>query len=86
MRSAKPTISKPTAGYNGGEFERGYYRDYMTKNTLRFARCTLHRDGVDGQREGSRYLTLIPQGYPIESFPAEEAADFVCNDEEFWTM
>lgn len=86
LLAGEPVFENPTAGYNGGEFERDYYRDYMTKNTLRFSRCTLHRDGVDGHREGSRHLTLIPEGYPIENFPAEEVADFVYNDEEFWTM
>ena len=40
----------------------------MIKNTFRFARCTLNKEGVDGRTETSRYIELIPQGYPIENF------------------
>lgn len=81
-----PVFENPTASYNGTGFEKVYYRNYMTKNTFRFARCTLHKDGVDGQNEGSRYIELIPQGYPTEHFPESRKADFVENDLDFWQI
>ena len=58
----------------------------MTKNCFRFARSTLAKEGVDGRTETSRYIELIPQGYPIENFSEKKKADFVYNDIEFWQM
>ena len=58
----------------------------MTKNTFRFARCTLNKDGVDGRTENSRYIELIPNGYPIDKFPKNKKTEFVCNDIEFWKI
>lgn len=46
----EPVFENKTAGYNGGAFDKNYYRNYMTKNTFRFARCTLGKEGVDGQK------------------------------------
>ncbi len=82
----EPFFANSTADYNGTGFEKAYYRDYMVKNTFRFARCTLHQDGVDGRTENSRYIELIPLGYPIEHFPEKRKADFVDNDLAFWQM
>ncbi len=84
--TGKPIFENQTAGYNGGEFDKEYYRNYMTKNTFRFARPTLSKEGVDGRMENSRYIELIPQGYPIENFSEKRQADFVYNDTEFWVM
>ncbi len=58
----------------------------MTKNTFRFARSTLSKEGVDGRTENSRYIELIPQGYPPEKFSERKQADFVYNDKEFWEI
>ncbi len=82
----EPIFENQTAGHNGSEFDKEYVRNYMTKNTFRFARPTLSKEGVDGRAEGSRYIELIPQGYPIEKFPEKKQADFVYNDIEFWQM
>lgn len=82
----EPIFENPTAGYNGNEFDKEDHRRYMTKNTFRFARCTLNKDGVDGRTETSRYIELIPQGYPTENFSEDKKANFVYNDIEFWQM
>ncbi len=84
--AGEPIFENPDASYNGGAFDREFYRNYMTKNTFRFARCTLSREGVDGRTETSRYIHLIPSGYPTENFSEKQKADFVCNDAEFWGM
>lgn len=86
LLSDEPIYNNVTAGYNGGEFDMEDYRNYMTKNTFRFARNTLNKDGVDGPTENSRYIELIPLGYPIENFPESKQTNFVYNDVEFWKM
>jgi len=82
----EPIYENPTASYNGNGFAKDYNRDYMIKNTFRFARCTINEDGVDGKRKNSGYIELIPKGYPIETFPDDRKTDFVYNDIEFWKM
>lgn len=82
----EPIYENPTASYNGNGFDKGYNRDYMIKNTFRFARCTLNKDGIDGRTENSRYIELIPCDYPTENFSENRKKDFVYNDIEFWTM
>ena len=82
----EPVFENPTADYNGNGFAKEYHRNYMTKNTFRFARCTLNKDGVDGRTETSQYIELIPKGYPIDKFSEYKKAEFVYNDIEFWKM
>lgn len=82
----EPIFENQTADYNGTGFAKEYHRNYMIKNTFRFARCTLNKDGVDGYTETSRYIELIPQGYPIDNFSEKKKADFVYNDVEFWRI
>ncbi len=82
----EPIFENQTAGHNGGKFNKEYHRNYMTKNTFRFARPTFSKEGVDGRTNNSRYIELIPQGYPTENFPEKTQADFVYNDTEFWMM
>lgn len=86
LSAGEPIFANPTASHNGTAFAEDYYREYMTKNCLRFARCTLSQDGVDGQTAGSRYIELIPRGYPTEAFPEDKKANFVFNDTAFWQM
>lgn len=81
-----PIFENSSADYNGTGFEKEYYRNYMIKNTVRFARCTLSKEGVDGRTETSRYIELIPRDYPTEKFSENRKADFVYNDIEFWQM
>ena len=82
----EPIFENQTADYNGTGFAKEYHRNYMIKNTFRFACCTLNKEGVDGRTETSRYIELIPQGYPIENFSEKKKADFVYNDIEFWQI
>ena len=82
----EPIFENPTADYNGTGFAKEYHRNYMIKNTFRFARCTLNKEGIDGRTETSRYIELIPQGYPTDNFSEKKKADFVYNDIEFWQI
>lgn len=82
--SGEDIFANEKAAYNGMEFDREEHRAYMTKNTLRFARCTLHKEGVDGKTEFSDYIELIPKGYPADNF--KEKKSFVYDDIEFWKM
>ena len=85
-------ISFTSSGYYNFEpncvYEKDGYlcRDYMIKNMLRCARCTLSKGGVDGRSRGSEYITLIPKEYPTDQFPEEQKAGFVYNDLAFWCM
>lgn len=82
----EPFFGNPEANHNGEKFDKENYRNYMTKNTFRFARCTLNEEGIDGHTNRSRYIELIPLGYPTENFSEGRRADFVYNDLEFWQM
>lgn len=86
LLSDEPIYENPTADYNGTGFNKEYHRNYMIKNTFRFARCTLNKAAIDGRTICSRYIELIPKGYPIENFTKNKKADFVYNDIEFWEM
>ena len=86
LAAEEPIFENSSAGYNGAGFAKEHYRDYMIKNTFRFARCTLNKEGVDGRSEDSREIELIPRGYPTEKFSEHKKADFVYNDMEFWQM
>lgn len=82
----EPIIENSTASYNGNGFSKDYNRNYMIKNTFRFARCTLNKDGIDGRTEDSRYIELIPRDYPTENFSQKRKEDFVYNDNDFWRI
>jgi len=84
LLAEEPIYENPTAGYNGNGFNKEYNRNYMIKNTFRFARCTLSKDGVDGRTENSRYIELIPKNYSTDHFPKNRKENFVYNDIEFW--
>lgn len=86
LLTEEPIFENASADYNGTGFAKEYYRNYMTKNTFRFARCTLHKDGVDGRTAGSEYIELIPKNYPTDKFPKGKKANFVYNDIEFWKI
>ena len=77
----EPIFENASADYNGTGFDKEYHRNYMIKNTFRFARCTLNKDGIDGHTETSRYIELIPIHYPIKNFKKKK--NFVYNDIEF---
>ena len=73
------------AGYNGGAFDISGYREYMTKNTLRFQRSKLSADGYD---DAGLIVELIPKDYPFGQFDflAWEKNAFVTDDRKFWEM
>lgn len=72
------------ASYNGGSFDLEYYRNYMTKNTIRFSGGTLYKDGLDDY--AARALVLIPKNYPVKNFSRIVKRDFVFDDRAFWRM
>lgn len=86
LLAEEPIFENETASYNGGGFDKDGNRNYMTKNCFRFARPTLAKEGVDGRTETSRYIELIPKGYPIETFPDNRKKEFVYNDIAFWKI
>ena len=51
------------ANYNGGAFDLENYREYMTKNTLRFERGETLRYGYDDGWNHTRVLVLVPAAY-----------------------
>ena len=86
LLAGEPIFENPTASHNDEGFDKEYYVGYMTKNTFRFSRCTLNCEGVDGRTKNSRYIELIPKGYPTDKFSENQKKDFVCNDFEFWKI
>lgn len=86
LLAEEPIFENETASYNGGGFDKDGNRNYMTKNCFRFARPTLAKEGVDGRTETSRYIELIPKGYPIEKFSDNRKKEFVYNDIAFWKI
>ena len=86
LLSDEEIYANDKASYNGMGFDKDDHRAYMIKNTLRFARCTLHKEGVDGKTEYSDYIELIPQCYPTEKFREAQKKSFVYNDVEFWEI
>jgi len=86
LLSDEEIYANDKASYNGMGFDKDDHRAYMIKNTLRFARCTLHKEGVDGKTETSEYIELIPKDYPAGAFTKDRQKSFVYNDTEFWRM
>lgn len=84
LLSGETVVANEDASYNGGAFDLEYYRNYMTKNTIRFSRGTVYKDGLDDY--AVRALVLIPTGYPVKDFSLLNRKDFVFNDREFWRM
>ena len=70
------------ASYNGEKFYEKYYIGYMTKNTFRFGRFTLAKDGVDWETKDSKYIELVPKFYNNKKLNE----GLILNDEEFWKM
>ncbi len=68
------------AGYNGGSFHVEEYRDYMAKNTFRFSKGIVNRDGTDE----SPQVMLVPAGYPIEKTEPSDQALILHDPDAFW--
>ena len=84
LLSGEPVFANEDASYNGGSFDLEYYRNYMTKNTIRFSGGTLYKDGLDDY--AARALVLIPKNYPVKNFSRIVKRDFVFDDRAFWRM
>lgn len=84
LLSGEPVFANADASYNGGGFELEFYRNYMTKNAIRFSRGTLYKDGLDDY--AARAVVLVPANYPIKKFPRLNQKDFVFDDRVFWRM
>ena len=80
----EPFFADEKASYNGGTFDELWYREYMTKNTLRFSRGTFCADGYEEQSVHG--VELVPANYPTEKFCDSERDGFVYNDAVFWRM
>lgn len=84
--SNEPLYANKEAGYNGGSFDLKANIGYMTKNTFRFSRFTLAKDGVDCVTEDSKYIELVPVLYEKEKSNDICEKRIIVNDEEFWRM
>lgn len=70
------------ASYNGGEFTYDDYKEYMTKNLLRFnTNCNLDDSLSDME---STEIELIPKGYTTERFAKKKK--FVTDPILFWDI
>lgn len=69
------------ASYTGGEgFDIENYRDYMSKNTLRFSKGRINEDGNDEREE----MLLFPAEYPWEKINRREDAAVLFDPNAFW--
>ena len=84
LLAGEPVFANADASYNGGNFDLEQYRNYMPKNTIRFSRGTVYKDGLDDY--AVRAVVLVPATYPVEQFSRIVRKDFVFDDREFWRM
>ena len=70
------------ASYNGGEFTYDDYKEYMTKNLLRF-NTNFILDDSSADREATE-IELIPKGYATERFA--KSVKFVTDPISFWNI
>ncbi len=75
-----PVFPNKTAGYNGGDFPLDEYRNYMAKNTLRFSKGSVNREGCDE----SPQIMLSPADYPIEKTEPSQHTRILHDPEAFW--
>lgn len=84
LLAGAPFFPNEKASYNGGDFDRADYREYMTKNTFRFSRGTCYQDGAE--ENTVRRIELIPAGYPTEKFSDSAKSEFIHDSAAFWQM
>lgn len=84
LLAGEPVVANDNASHNGGAFDLEFYRNYMTKNTIRFSRGTLYKDGVDDY--AVREVELVPAAYPVKNFDHAARRKFVFDDRAFWRM
>jgi Transglutaminase-like enzymes, putative cysteine proteases len=78
----EPYIMNDNASYNGNKVDINEHRTYMIKNTFRFSRGAVAKDGFD--ERSSRRLELIPDGYPADKFDDGKKSEFVYCESDFW--
>jgi len=84
LLSGEPVFANADASYNGGDFDLEFYRNYMTKNAIRFSRGTVYKDGLDDY--AVRAVVLVPADYPVKNFEYLARKEFVFDDRAFWRM
>ena len=78
--STAPGHRNGRAGDNGGTVDLEEDRDYMAKNTLRFSKGIVNRDGTDE----SPQIMLSPADYPIEKTEPSDQALILHDPDAFW--
>lgn len=81
----KPLIPSEQAAYNGvsgkGSFDMDSYREYMAKNTLRFSKGRVCRDGDDEFES----LRLFPKDYDYSNFRFGQNDTIFTDEDAFWS-
>lgn len=72
----------PNASYNGGKFDYADYKEYMTKNLLRFA-ANFNLDDSKADKPAFA-IELIPKGYSTDGF--SKKVKFVTDSVSFWDI
>ena len=72
----------PNASYNGGEFSYDDYKEYMTKNLLRFNTNFKLDDSLPDM--GATEIELIPKEYTTERF--SKRVKFITDPISFWNI
>lgn len=81
----KPLIPSEQAAYNGvngkERFDMDSYREYMAKNTLRFSKGRVCRDGDDELES----LRLFPKNYDYSDFHFNRNVTVFTDEDAFWS-
>lgn len=81
----KPLIPSEQAAYNGvngkERFDMDSYREYMAKNTLRFSKGRVCRDGDDELES----LRLFPKNYDYSDFHFNRNDTIFTDEDAFWS-
>jgi len=70
------------ASYNGGTFSYDDYKEYMTKNLVRFSTNYILDDSMPDSRLSE--IELIPKGYNVNGYV--KRVKYICDPELFWNM
>jgi len=70
------------SSYNGGTFSYDDYKEYMTKNLVRFSTNYILDDSMPDSRLSE--IELIPKGYNVNGYV--KRVKYICDPELFWNM
>ena len=59
-----------------------YYREYMSKNSIRYLRDSINADG----RDENDCVVLYPIGYPIEEVGYSDVHVLTTDEDAFWNL